>query len=234
MQNFSNNISENYKTDLITVYHKEVLFPEKIAKRFENLIITYSEEDQRNIRAALSLATKYHNGQFRDDYTPYITHCITVANLAMEDRQPVAVVSTALLHDTLEDTLLTAEELETQFGQDVLSMVKLLSKELNGIKLPQEEYYTHISTGRSEVRRIKGYDRLSNILSLYYCPDQTKQKRYIKKTHEDILPMIEKEFPDITEKILLALEMLSHDTPMPKMMEEIQRRLRKKMFDVVR
>lgn len=81
------------------------------------------------IEEALRFAAVRHDGQFRKGTTiPYVTHPVAVSMLLIEDRQPIPVVAAGLLHDVLEDTSTTAEEIERQFGREVARLVQAVSE----------------------------------------------------------------------------------------------------------
>ena len=81
------------------------------------------------IEEALPFAAVLHDGQFRKGTNvPYLTHPVAVSMLLVEDRQPVPVVAAGLLHDLLDDTLTTAEEIEERFGSEVRRLVQAVSE----------------------------------------------------------------------------------------------------------
>ncbi|TCI56257.1 bifunctional (p)ppGpp synthetase/guanosine-3',5'-bis(diphosphate) 3'-pyrophosphohydrolase [Exiguobacterium sp. SH1S21] len=81
------------------------------------------------IEEALRFAAVRHDGQFRKGTNiPYVTHPVAVSMLLVEDRQPIPVVAAGLLHDLLEDTLTTAEEIEQKFGREVARLVQAVSE----------------------------------------------------------------------------------------------------------
>ncbi|WP_422123285.1 HD domain-containing protein [Planococcus sp. X10-3] len=78
---------------------------------------------------ATRFAAVKHDGQYRKGTNiPYITHPLGVAMILLEEKQPQKVVVAALLHDTLEDTDATEEELFKNFGEDILMLVKSASE----------------------------------------------------------------------------------------------------------
>ena len=81
------------------------------------------------IRAAFDYADRAHNGQLRKDGTPYITHPIAVAQIVAEElRLDSEAIEAALLHDTLEDTDATHQELAELFSPTVADLVEGVSK----------------------------------------------------------------------------------------------------------
>ncbi|MCT4784605.1 MULTISPECIES: HD domain-containing protein [Exiguobacterium] len=83
----------------------------------------------RLVEEALRFAATRHDGQFRKgSRIPYVTHPVAVAMILTEDHQPVPVVAAGLLHDVLEDTFTTKEELVEAFGPEVARLVEAVSE----------------------------------------------------------------------------------------------------------
>ena len=80
------------------------------------------------LQRAYVFSAKVHEGQERLSGEPYLTHPMEVAGLLVEMRMDAVTVSAALLHDTLEDTLTTLEEIERLFGEKVAFLVDGLTK----------------------------------------------------------------------------------------------------------
>lgn len=124
---------------------------------------------------AVAFAADKHRNQRRKDAqaSPYINHPIALANvLANEGRvDDVTVLCAAVLHDTIEDTETTADELQALFGPKVASVVmevtddKSLEKSLR--KLRQVEHAPHIST---EAKLVKLADKISNLRDILASP----------------------------------------------------------------
>ena len=104
-------------------------FPNKdLVDKFVKNIIRYSGEDKDKIAAAAVFATKKHGDQRRKSGEPYITHPMAVAEILMQIGMDADTVSAGLLHDTLEDTDTTEEEISTIFGHEVGEMVQAVTK----------------------------------------------------------------------------------------------------------
>ncbi|HYD49807.1 MAG TPA: bifunctional (p)ppGpp synthetase/guanosine-3',5'-bis(diphosphate) 3'-pyrophosphohydrolase, partial [Terriglobales bacterium] len=80
------------------------------------------------IRRAYDFSNKVHKGQKRQSGEPYFTHPVEVAGLIAELKLDVPSVATALLHDTVEDTLTTLDEIKAMFGDEVASLVDGVTK----------------------------------------------------------------------------------------------------------
>ena len=104
-------------------------FPNKdLIDKFVKNIIRYSDEDKDKIAAAAVFAAKKHGDQKRKSGEPYITHPIAVAEILMQIGMDADTVSAGLLHDTLEDTDTTEDEIATLFGKEVGEMVQAVTK----------------------------------------------------------------------------------------------------------
>ncbi|HYS44456.1 MAG TPA: HD domain-containing protein, partial [Geobacteraceae bacterium] len=80
------------------------------------------------VRKAYVFCAKVHQGQTRLSGEPYLVHPMEVAGILADLRLDVATVVTGLLHDTVEDTLATHEELESTFGAEVANLVDGVTK----------------------------------------------------------------------------------------------------------
>jgi len=89
---------------------------------------SYSAIDIEQIRSAFMFAKDAHKGQKRASGEPYITHCVAVANILVELKVPAIVISAALLHDTVEDTSITLDDITEKFGNEIASLVDGVTK----------------------------------------------------------------------------------------------------------
>jgi GTP pyrophosphokinase len=103
---------------------------------------TYSVVDRELIKKAFLFAEKAHAGQVRASGEPYITHCVSVSIILSELKVPPIVIAAALLHDTVEDTPVTIEELKKEFGDEISSLVNGVTKLTN---LPRVSKYGKLS-----------------------------------------------------------------------------------------
>lgn len=88
----------------------------------------YSVPDKELIRKAFTFAEKAHFGQVRASGEPYITHCLSVAKILAELKVPPVMVMAGLLHDVVEDTDVTLDQIKEQFGTEVATMVDGVTK----------------------------------------------------------------------------------------------------------
>ena len=125
------------------------------------------------IKKAIQFAARKHHGQMRAEKEPlpYVTHLFSVALLVAEDGAPDDTVTAALLHDTLEDTDTTREEIATTFNEHVAELVEAVSeiKEKDGKKIEwrvrKEHYLARIERASDEALLISLADKIDNIES---------------------------------------------------------------------
>lgn len=125
------------------------------------------------IKRAIQFAARKHHGQFRreTESLPYITHLFSVALLVAEDGADEDVVTAALLHDTLEDTDTTREEIVSAFNERIATLVESVSeiKEKDGKKLNwkerKEHYFMNLEKESDDALLIAIADKIDNIES---------------------------------------------------------------------
>ena len=106
----------------------EAIPNKELVDKFVKKIIRYGEEDKAKITAAAIFAAQKHGDQKRKTGQPYITHPIAVAEILMQIGMDADTVSAGLLHDTIEDTDTTEEEISEIFGKEVGQMVQAVTK----------------------------------------------------------------------------------------------------------
>jgi len=103
----------------------KVIPPEKL---IEQLPEHYTLADRELIQRAYRIAEEAHHGQRRHSGEPYINHCIAVASILADLRVPPEVVAAGLLHDTVEDTPITLDDIRRDFGDTVANLVNGVTK----------------------------------------------------------------------------------------------------------
>ena len=138
--------------------------------------------DLSKIVSAYELAEKFHHNQKRESGEPYISHPLAVAYILLELGMDTDTICAALLHDVVEDTECTLEELQKRFGTDVAMLV-------NGVtKLKKVETFTKDEQKAENIRKIllamsedirviiiKLADRLHNMRTLNFCRDEKRR-----------------------------------------------------------
>ena len=144
--------------------------------------------DQEKITKARELAERAHQGQTRDEGTPYFEHVNRVSQRLIDKNESSHSIVIAYLHDVLEDTHITYEELKEHFGLYVADGVNVLTKQ-KGADI--KKYLQNIIEYKSSrIAYIKLLDRIDNISSLALCPDEHKVRNYIKETKEIFIPVM--------------------------------------------
>lgn len=90
--------------------------------------LMYSEQQSELLDKALDYAVKMHDGQLRASGEPYIVHPIAVANLLLDIGMDHSTIAAALLHDCIEDTSATEEEITSLFGSEICMLVTSVTK----------------------------------------------------------------------------------------------------------
>ncbi|WP_432455315.1 MULTISPECIES: bifunctional GTP diphosphokinase/guanosine-3',5'-bis pyrophosphate 3'-pyrophosphohydrolase [unclassified Agarivorans] len=154
-----------------------------------------SEEHVILLRDAYLLGRDAHEGQFRSSGEPYITHPLAVARILAEVRMDHQTLAAAILHDTIEDTPVTYEQLSEQFGSEIADLVEGVSK-LDKIKFrdkkeAQVENFRKMMMAMVQDIRvilIKLADRTHNMRTLGSLrPD--KRRRIARETLEIYAPI---------------------------------------------
>jgi phosphoribosylglycinamide formyltransferase-1 len=144
-----------------------------------------TEADEQLVRAAAKLCLEAHAGQRRDGGRPYSEHPISVAQtLRRRGVQDAAVIAAAYLHDTVEDTDVTTDDLRRQFGStvaDLVAQMTLSDQEQASFDVKTRALQEHARKMTPDARLIKLADRLDNLRDLHTRPPE-KQKRYAEAT----------------------------------------------------
>ncbi len=190
-------------------------------KAFADLAAVLEENspgaDLARIRRAFDFAVTAHEGQKRRDGSPYVTHAIAAAKIAGEMGLDDESIMAALLHDVLEDTDTTHEELEKEFGSDVADIVEGVTK------LTRVQYSTLEETQMENLRKmlmamakdirvilIKLADRLHNMRTMEFQSPE-KQLSKSRETMEIYAPIahrlgVEKMKDELEDLALLYLD----------------------------
>lgn len=159
------------------------------AKLISQLQVYDPKADTALIEKAYHFAHKAHGSQMRASGEPYITHPVEVAEMLTEFRLDTASIITAILHDTVEDTSATLEDIEELFGPEIRGLVdgvtKLTKLEGKTENSKQAENFRKLLLAMSEdirVLLVKLADRLHNMQTLKYIKSPEKRHRIAKET----------------------------------------------------
>ena len=175
--------------------------------KFQNEIVTFEKlqndystyikdpKDLALIERAYRFAEKKHEGQFRKSGDPYISHCLGVADILAELQVGPQTICAGLLHDTIEDTGTSREEIEQEFGKEIGNLVEALTKvtrlsDYKNVEFTAENHRKIFVAMAKDVRAIivKLADRLHNMRTLQFQPEE-KQRRISKETLEVYAPI---------------------------------------------
>lgn len=152
-------------------------------------------QDLELIKKAYLFAKEKHEGQFRVSGEEYINHPLATAIILTSVYADTPTLCAGLMHDVLEDTDTTKQDIENEFGKEIAGLVYGVSK-ISRIHFSTEndalvEYYKKIIVGMSEDVRviiIKLADRLHNMRTLWALPEE-KRKSKAKETLEILSPI---------------------------------------------
>jgi GTP pyrophosphokinase len=187
------------------------------------------EADLSLLQRAYVFSARVHEGQERLSGEPYLVHPLEVGGILAEMRLDEVTVAAGFLHDSLEDTLTTPEELRRLFGNEVVFLVEGLTKiariEFSSTRVKQAENFRKMLLAMSKDIRIlliKLADRLHNMRTLRYMGEDAR-RRVAEETLEIYVPLahrlgifwMKQELQDLAFRALK-----------PQVAEELERQLR--------
>lgn len=147
------------------------------------------------LERAYRFSAQAHEGQYRRNGDPFVTHCVEVAKILAELQLDSVTVATGLIHDVVEDTAVRIEEVEREFGTEIAQIVDGLTKighlPLNSTEERQVENYRKLLVSIARDARviiIKLADRLHNMRTLDALPED-KQRRIAQETMDLYAPL---------------------------------------------
>ena len=209
--------------------------------------------DEDSLNRAYVFAMKAHGSQKRASGDPYFSHPIEVAGILTGIKLDCSTIVTALLHDTVEDTGATIEELRDLFGDEIARLVdgvtKLTRLELQSDQTKQAENFRKLLLAMSDdirVLLVKLADRLHNMRTLEFVGDPEKRHRIARETMEIYAPLaarigmdgIKSELEDLAfaelnddarSSVMARLEFLREqgESQLPRIIEELRKTLAK-------
>lgn len=163
----------------------------------------YDDLQVLELETAINFASRKHHGQKRRSGEPYITHPLAVAAILIDWGMDIDTVIAGVLHDTLEDTDATLEELETLFGRDVAFLVDGVTK-VSQARAGMRDIRSYLPSTKDNLAKlmiavgedirviiIKLADRLHNMRTLEHMPRE-KQKKIARETIEVFAPLADR------------------------------------------
>ena len=197
--------------------------------------------DEDQVTLAYEYAKEKHEGQTRVSGEPYYTHPVEVASILSDMKMDTATIITAILHDTLEDTSATYDDVKEKFSEEVADLVNGVSKltkiESQTFEGKQAENFRKLLLAMSEdirVLLVKLADRLHNMRTLYHFKDRPDKTARISRETLDIYSPLAERIG--IHQIKEELADLSFSYLNPEAQESITKRLsflRKEGVDVV-
>ena len=175
------------------------------------------EADEAALNRAYVYTVQKHGTQKRASGDPYFSHPVEVAGLMTDLKLDQQTIITALLHDTVEDTLATIDDIETNFGSEVAQLVDGVTKLSKIEAMPENERAAEnlrkFLLAMSEdirVLLVKLADRLHNMRTLHFIKSLEKRQRIARETMDIYAPLAERVgmYEYMREMQLLAFEQL--------------------------
>ncbi len=195
-------------------------------------VFSYNPEAEGNLlKRAYSFSCEAHFKQKRKDGEAFIEHPLAVAAILTDMHLDTTTIAAGLLHDTVEDTGVTVEEIRELFGEDIAFLVESLTKlsrmEFKNSEEAQAENFRRMFLAMAEDMRviiIKFADRLHNMRTLEHLPEQ-KRIKIAQETQDVYVPLanrlgigwLKTEFEDLSFRFL-----------MPDLYDELRRKVVKK------
>jgi RelA/SpoT family (p)ppGpp synthetase len=178
------------------------------------------DADEAMINRAYVFSMQKHGTQIRASGDPYFSHPIEVAGILTDLHLDDETIVTAILHDTIEDTIATPEEIEKHFGANVARLVDGVTK-LSKIEAQSENQraaenlrkFLLAMSGDIRVLLVKLADRLHNMRTLHFIGSEEKRRRIAKETMDIYAPLAERigMYEFMTEMQTLAFRELEPD-----------------------
>lgn len=153
-----------------------------------------TEEDIKIIEKAYNFSKNIHEGQERFSGEPYFSHPFETAKILASLHLDAVTIATGLLHDIIEDTVVTEKEIRKEFGEEILSLIKGATKlgklKYHGVERHVENLRKLFLAMAKDIRviLIKLADRLHNMQTLQYVREE-KRQRIALDTFEIYVPI---------------------------------------------
>src|SRR5690349_16122900 len=126
---------------------KSVINAIPLERLLEQLPEKYTLADRELVQRAYRVAEEAHRDQKRHSGEPYINHCLAVASILADLRVPPEVVAAGLLHDTVEDTTITLNDIRRDFGDPIATLVDGVTKLTNLPRVSRDDQHAESPNG---------------------------------------------------------------------------------------
>jgi len=170
-----NNFYDYFESDLMMSYFSSVTKEETalMAEEWEHLALLSKEEiavrNRERLSKAVTFATERHSRQYRKGTSiPYIVHPLEVLSILGAMKADTSLLIAGVLHDTVEDTDTTVDEICNLFGAEAARLVKAHSEDKSKTwKERKEAAYSHACFAETSLKKLILADKLSNLRSIY-------------------------------------------------------------------
>ena len=173
-------------------------YPKKFLNLYDNISLSNgsSQDEIRDLLwQAYEFAITHHEGQKRHSGEPYFNHCLAVANTLAQWKMDHYTIIGGMLHDTIEDTDASIQDIKSLFGEDIAGLVNGVTK-LGGIRFSSREakqagnFMKMLLSVAQDLRVIiiKFSDRLHNMRTIEYLP-RIKRHRIAMETRDVYVPL---------------------------------------------
>lgn len=202
--NRSFNLNDVYQSTLkfIDGFILEKIISRQAQELFDKIAL-YTPEDLPMVKNAFNFAKEAHNGVFRKSGIPYISHPLSVAKILANDKMQGDIVAAALLHDVVEDTDYTLEDIANKTNVpvsnyvDAVTQIKNTAETKEGKEDADDETFRKLlamtSSGKRKIEYalyIKAADRIHNLSTISCFTDQ-KQLEKVKETRTKYLRLFQ-------------------------------------------
>lgn len=199
--------------------------------RIENLIealpVNYTDADRGLVMRAYRIAEKAHEPQKRASGEPYISHCLAVAGILAEMYVPPEVIAAGLLHDTVEDTEITLEDIRRDFGDEIAKLVDGVTKLT---QLPRVSRGEQAEGPRSEEERLAAERR--QIVDPEEEAEQLRRSRNYDVQSETLRKTFLAMSDDVRVVLIKLADRLHNMRTLSHMPEHKRRRIAQQTLDI--
>jgi GTP diphosphokinase / guanosine-3',5'-bis(diphosphate) 3'-diphosphatase len=201
----------------------------RIENFLESLPINYSRSDKDLIMSAYRFAEKAHQGQTRVSGEPYVNHCLAVAAILAEMRVPPSVVSAGLLHDTVEDTSVTLDDINNIFGKDIARLVDSVTKLTQLPRVSRADQHKEKAIQEAEEREIAERRGLPD-------PDEEAERMTRSRRYDLVSETLRKTFlamgDDVNVVLIKLADRLHNMRTLGKLPEQKRKRIAQETLDI--